>query len=119
MSHVLEHLVDFRGTLQWARSLLETGGVLAIQAPNRRSLMTFLRRPDYRPIEHPFYWTYRALFMELIRAGFSPTIAPPLLGTSRNILQVGKELALMGEHVVGKFLNYGLKGCLEVNAVKV
>lgn len=52
MSHVFEHFVDFRAALSAAASLLAPGGVLSIQAPNRKCWHTVRRGPDYRPIEH-------------------------------------------------------------------
>jgi SAM-dependent methyltransferase len=119
MSHVFEHLVQFRPVLDRLAQLLNPGGILAVQSPNRRSLRSFQLGPDYRPIEHPFYWTYKAVFHELRRIGLQPAVAPPLWRSARGMgRQALKELALVVESGLATHLNIGLKSTLEVHGRK-
>jgi SAM-dependent methyltransferase len=120
MSHVFEHLVDFRSTLNQLAVRLARGGVLAIQCPNRRAVTLLRDGPDYRPIEHPYYWTYPALFVELRRAGLTPKVAPPLWrgSVTRGPAQVLKEVALAIEGWCAGRTMYGIKSTLEVHGIK-
>jgi SAM-dependent methyltransferase len=120
MSHVFEHLLDFRQTLAACAELLAPGGTLAIQAPNRHSLFALRRGIDYRPIEHPFYWSYRPLFRELRAIGLQPRVAPAMFfsRSARQTTQVAKNLALAAEAILIKVSRYGIKSTLEVHATK-
>jgi len=119
MSHVWEHFTGYRAVLDGLVARLRPGGVLTIQSPNRRSLRVLRRGPDYRPIEHPYYWTYQAPFRELRRAGLQPHVAPPLLGTGRSERgPLAKETALLMERGLAIVLIMGLKSTLEVHAIK-
>jgi SAM-dependent methyltransferase len=120
MSHVLEHVVEFRAVLARCADLLAPGGILAIQVPNRRALYTWRRGVDYRPVEHPWYWTYRALATELRGAGLAPRIAPSRL-LSRSLHGVQERLkavALAAERASLRVANYGVKSTLEVHGIK-
>jgi len=118
MSHVFEHLVDFRPVLAKLAGMLRAGGVLAIQAPQRRSLTTLRRGPDHRPIEHPFYWTYKGLAGELRRAGLDPQIAPPLW-RGKSASEWVKDGMLATERALCSNRRFGLKSTLELHGRKL
>jgi hypothetical protein len=119
MSHVLEHLVDFRSLLARARKLLVPRGVLAIQAPNRNSLANIRYGVDYRPVEHPFYWTYRSLYLAVKAAGLLPVVAPTLRKRwTASPDRAAKEVALLLERHLASRFNLGIKSTLEVHAVR-
>lgn len=117
MSHVFEHLTDFRTVLSNVRDRLEPGGVLAVQSPNRRTLWNLTHGEDHRPLEHPFYWTHRALAAELRRAGLAPRIAPPAFRLARNPSELLKATALGLERLSSR-VNWGIKSTLEIQGVK-
>lgn len=120
MSHVFEHFVDFRSALRFAAGRLTSGGILAIQTPNRRCLWTLGRGPDYRPIEHPYYWTYRSVSKALRYANLDPRPVPVLWSAlaSSGVRSTLKGAAMALERLLGPGANFGLKSTLEVHGAK-
>ena len=70
-SQVFEHLTDPLGTARALRGLLKTGGILALDVPNVRSLRYLLRgSATFDPTAHLYHFSARTLTRLLSRAGF-------------------------------------------------
>ena len=71
LSWNLEHLTDPLGTARALRGLLKTGGILALDVPNVRSLRYLLRGSvTFDPTAHLYHFSARTLSRLLSRAGF-------------------------------------------------
>jgi 2-polyprenyl-3-methyl-5-hydroxy-6-metoxy-1,4-benzoquinol methylase len=85
MSHVLEHLQDPIAALRRIRTLLTSGGVVAIEVPNElenlqiKLLRSVSRLPAYRvACTHVTFFTAATLRRALETAGFAPVVVRTL-----------------------------------------
>jgi 2-polyprenyl-3-methyl-5-hydroxy-6-metoxy-1,4-benzoquinol methylase len=117
MSHVFEHFVDPHEAIRRAATALRSGGVLAIQTPNRMCPYVWRHGPDYRPVEHPYYWTFKSLRMAATAAGLIPRFAPHVRPKGEGWRGYAKETAALMEHVTA-VTNCGVKSTIEIHAIK-